>query len=266
MRPIGIFDSGVGGLGICKLVAQCLPHHDIVYFADNANLPFGQKAPEQLNHISEKIVQFLIDQHDVQAVVIACNTATVTSIAHLRERFTIPIIGAVPVVKPACQQTKTKRVALLVTAATAGSAYLKDLINQHADGADVLVVPCPGLVEHVEAGDFNSPALLALLETFLVPVRAHQADVVGLGCTHYPFLRDQIAALLPPDVMLLDSNEPVAKQVERVMRGLPQPEAMSQHTPTYVFYATKDAAHLCRVARTLIGSMVERCNEVKLGD
>ena len=263
MRPIGVFDSGVGGLGIFKAIAEKLPNQDLVYAADNANLPFGLKTPEQLNVISEKIVQFLIDKHDVQMVVIACNTATVASLDYLRSKFSVPIVGAVPVIKPACQQSKNKRVAILATPTTAASTYVQGLIADFAGDVDVLVIPCPGLADLVDTGDLDSPQLLEALQGFLAPAIAHGADVIGLGCTQYPFLKPQIAALLPPYVMLLDSNQPVALQVQRLMVTQP-PAADDTHQPRYIFYATQEASEFCRVAQKLVGSIIQVCQLVML--
>lgn len=264
MRPIGFFDSGVGGLGIFKRVAEKLPYHDLVYVADNANLPFGEKTVEQLNKISENIVQYLLDEHQVQAVVIACNTATVASLDYLRQRFTVPIIGAVPVVKPACEQSTNKRIAIMATPTTVKSAYLQALIAQYGSACNVLTIGCPGLANLVETGDLNSPAIHAALEQFLAPVRAHNADTLGLGCTQYPFLRDQIAAMLPSGVTILDSNEPVARQVERVITSMPGYAPDLNHAPSYLVYATQDALTFGAVARKLLGSMTLDVQALKL--
>lgn len=262
-RPIGIFDSGTGGLGIFKAIAERLPHHDLVYVADNANLPFGEKTVEQLNHITENIVRFFIERHDVQMVVIACNTATVTSLDYLRQQFSIPIVGAVPVVKPACQLSKNKRVAILATPTTAASSYLKNLITQYGIDIDVLAIGCPGLANLVDTGNLDSPEITTLLKRFLAPVIEHNVDVIGLGCTQYPFLRDQIIKLIPYPVTILDSNDPVAKQVERLINT--HPEAINtSHQATYTLHTTKDAPHFCVVAQKLIGPIAAHCSQVTL--
>ena len=222
-------------------------------------VPFGQKTGEQLNQIAGKITRFLIQKHDIQALVIACNTATVSSLDYLRHNFSIPIIGAVPVVKPACEQSKNKRIALLVTAATGNSDYLKNLIRQHANGAEVKIIVCPGLADLIDAGDLDAPAVHEVLQRFLAPALEHNADVIGLGCTQYPFLRKQIQNLIPPHVLILDSNEPVAKQVERVIKALPEYTTNNDHVPTYTFYVTKDAPQFCTIAQKLVGPIVHEC-------
>lgn len=262
-RPIGVFDSGTGGLGIFKAIAQKLPHHDLVYIADNANLPFGEKSTSQLQTISEKIVQFLVAQYDVQMVVIACNTATVTSLDHLRKKFAIPIVGAVPVVKPACQMSHNGRVAILATPTTVASSYLQDLIVQFGNGADIITVGCPGLANLVDSGNLDSLEITALLKRFLIPVIHHNADVIGLGCTQYPFLRKQIMQLMPYPITILDSNEPVARYVEQLIINHSEP-CNTQYQASYVLHATKDAAHFGIVAQKLIGSIAQNCSFVQL--
>jgi len=271
MRPIGVFDSGVGGLGIFKAVTEKLPYHDFVYIADNANLPFGEKSIEQLHEISEKIVRFLIETHNVQMVIIACNTATVTCINYLRARFTIPIVGAVPVVKPSCEQSKTKRIAIMATPATIQSNYLKKLIRENAHDktsgeklVDVLPIACPGLASMVDTGNLDSPELIQALKNFLAPALAHNIDVIGLGCTQYPFVRKQIEKLIPSHILILDSTDPVAKQAERVITAQDNYTVNQEHSPVYTFYATKDAPTFCTVAQKLIGPIVKTCHEVSM--
>lgn len=263
-RPIGVFDSGTGGLGIFKAIAQRLPLHDLVYVADNANLPFGEKTVEQLHIITEDIVHFLIKRYDIQMVVVACNTATVTSIDHLRKTFSIPIVGAVPVVKPACLLSNNKRVAILATPTTAKSVYLKNLINQYSQGVDVITIGCKGLANLVDTGDLDSKEITTLLKQYLAPVIEHKADIIGLGCTQYPFLREQIIKLMPYQVTILDSNEPVAKQVERLVT-MHQEIIDSNHQTTYTLHTTQNADLFCTVAQKLIGPIAANCSQIKIG-
>jgi len=181
---IGMFDSGIGGLGVFLDVTRLLPHESIVYVAGNKYFPFGEKTPERLQKISENIVNFLIKQHNVKMVVIACNTASVSSLAYLRSKFTIPFIGVVPVVKPACELTKTGCVAILSTPVTAGSAYIQELIKKFGHGIRVLSIGCPGLVDIIEAGRVEALELDVLLRELVVPILEQKADIVGLCCTH----------------------------------------------------------------------------------
>ncbi len=254
MKPIGIFDSGVGGLGITKAIADLLPHENIVYVADNKNLPFGEKTLKQLEIITEKIVSYLIKEHNVKLVVAACNTATVATIASLRSKFSIPLVGVVPVIKPMCEQTKTKCVALLSTPMTTNSRYIQNLIEKFGNGVQVLKVGCPGLADKVDAGQVGTHDMDGYLKNLLMPVLEHPIDVIGLGCTQYPFVRDQIQAIVGPSIKILDSNEPVARQVKRVLETMPHGIAQKLDKTEYRFYVTNDSEKFETVAQQLIGT------------
>jgi glutamate racemase len=262
MQPIGIFDSGVGGLGIFNAIAQRLPHQDIIYIADNNNLPFGEKTTEQLQNITSKIVDFLVAQHDVKLVVAACNTASTSSLAYLREHFSVPIVGVVPVVKPACEQTKTKKVAILATPFTARSAYQQELIAKYAGDIQVLSIACPDLVGLVEAGELDSPLMVQKLKEYIDPAIQAGADVIGLACTHYPFVRKQIEQIVPSHVAIMDSNEAIARHVERLIAGMPdQPvSGAGKHT----FYVTKEPAKFQQVAQILLGCSIDKVSLASL--
>ncbi len=253
MQPIGIFDSGVGGLGILKAVAALLPAQDIVYVADNANFPFGQKTPEQLQQITAKIVRFLVGQHHAKLIIIACNTASVSSLDYLRKHFSVPIVGVVPVVKPACEQSTVKKIAILATTATAQSLYQQDLIKKYGSGVQVFAIACPGLVTQVEAGDFDSDVTKQLLQTYLQPALDAGVDVIGLSCTHFPFLIDQIKKLVSPAVVIIDSNEAVARHAVRVLQQ--KKEALQSTRGRYQLFVTKEPERFQKVAQRLVGDM-----------
>lgn len=253
-HPIGIFDSGVGGLGVTKAIVQLLPNEDIVYVADNKNMPFGQKTDEQLLGITEKIAAYLVNEHNVKLVVIACNTATVSSIAYLRSRFSVPFVGVVPVVKPACEQTKTKCVAILSTPVTAGSMYIQDLIGKFGQGVQVLNIGCPGLADLVEAGQVGTDEMETYLKKLIALVLEKNADVIGLCSTHYPFVRDQLQKIVGTQVTILDSNVPVANQVKRVLEKMPGGIADKNHQARYRFFVTKQPDDFKRVAQKLVGA------------
>ena len=252
-QPIGIFDSGVGGLGVFKAVVQLLPYENIVYVAGNKYMPFGKKTAQEVQQISEVIVRFLIDNHNVKLIVIACNTATVASIDYLRAKFSIPIVGVVPIVKPACEQTKTGCVAILSTPLTAESLYIKDLIQKFSQGTHVLSIGCPGLADLIEQGKINSQEVDALLRTLITPVLTNSADIIGLCSTHYPFIRHQLQKIVGPDVIIIDSNDAVARQVKRVLQGLYN-NIDTSITPRYIVYATKDVVSFKKVAQQLVGN------------
>ena len=252
-QPIGIFDSGVGGLGVTWAIASLLPHENLVYLADNKSFPFGPKTEEQLHVICERSIAYLIERHHVKIVVVACNTATVSSLAYVRSKFSIPFVGVVPVVKPACEQTKTGCVAILSTPGTAGSAYIQDLIEKFGQGSQVLSISCPGLADMVEKGLVGTAEMEIYLQSILGPLLEKHIDVIGLSCTHYPFLRDQIQAIVGPGVTILDSNVPVARQVKRVLETMPDGLAIERRTPSYHFYVTKEPEKFKSIAQQLVG-------------
>lgn len=261
---IGVFDSGVGGLGVFRSITQLLPDEDIVYVAGNKYMPFGEKTTEQIQEIAEKIVRFLVDTHNVNLVVIACNTATVASIDYLRSRFTIPFVGVVPVVKPACEQTKTGCVAIMSTPLTAEGSYIKDLIKKFGNGVQVLSIGCPGLADLVEAGKIETPEMDALLRSLVAPALERNADVIGLCSTHYPFIREQLQKIVGPSVAILDSNKPVARQVQRVLTEISHRASNCERRPVYKFYATKDAEKFKMVAEKLIGPLGTQVETIAL--
>jgi glutamate racemase len=261
MCAIGIFDSGVGGLGIFKAVAQYLPAEDIIYLADNNNFPFGQKTTEQLHQITRKILDYLISAHNIKLVVVACNTASVSSLSYLREKYSIPIVGTVPVVKPACELSKVKKVAILATLHTTNSDYQKQLISQFGRGIEVLSIACPDLVDLIEAGLFQDACTQEKLKEYLAPAIKTGVDVVGLACTHYPFLREQMQKILPIGVTVIDSNDSVAKQVVKVHSKILDDTAGKAR---YSFYVTKQPEQFLAVAQKLVGQTVKDVSLISL--
>ncbi|MFN3785356.1 MAG: glutamate racemase, partial [Thiothrix sp.] len=158
-RPIGVFDSGLGGISVLREIHRLLPHEDLLYVADSAHAPYGSKTPDVIRYRSQRVAEFLLEQH-VKTLVVACNTATVHAVQHLRAVLPIPVVGIEPAVKPAARLTQTGVIGVLATQQTAQSLRLQQLISVHAREVKVIVQACPGLVEHVEAGDFHSKAVL----------------------------------------------------------------------------------------------------------
>jgi glutamate racemase len=263
-RPIGFFDSGVGGLSILRAVRRLLPAESMVYVADNAHFPYGALDEDTLRDLTGRLTAFLLGQ-DVKMVVVACNTATVHALAHLRVTFPdLPFVGVVPVVKPLAEQTRTGVIAMLVTPATADSTYLAGLIVDHAPGCHVITVPCPGLAELVEVGAVSTASTRQLLECFLEPVVASGADVLGLGCTHYPFLRGRIQRLVGSGVRVLDSGEAVARRVRTVLADLAA-IGSAKRPVTYALHSTGDPASLARAARRYLRLPAGTVGRVDLG-
>jgi glutamate racemase len=250
IRPIGIFDSGVGGLTVWRAIRRLLPRESLIFLADDAHVPYGEKTPEELRALTANIVRFLLGQ-EVKLVVVACNTATVYAIDYLRERFPdVPFVGVVPVVKTLARRTRNGRIAVLSTPATSRSAYLQRLIEEFAPGLEVTNVGCDGLEELIEAGDIRSRKVTELLQCHLAPVLAAKPDVVGLGCTHYPFLRARIKKILGPEARVYDPSRPVARRVRQLLTWACQ--LATQEEPSFRFFTTGDADHFATVASKLL--------------
>jgi glutamate racemase len=212
-----MFDSGLGGLSVLREFTQLVPDRDIVYVADSAHVPYGTKPPVFIRERSLAIAGFLVEKHRVEAVVVACNTATTHAVAALRERFTaIPIVGMEPALKPAVAATRSGIVGVLATPATLVGERFLDLAQRYTDGIELLTQPSPGLVEQVEAGDLDGPETERLLRLYTEPMLARGADTIVLGCTHYPFLRDTLQRIVGPAVTLIDTGAAVARQTARV--------------------------------------------------
>ena len=215
-RPVGLFDSGVGGLTILREVRGLLPGEQCLYFADSRECPYGTKPVPIIQRRCEAVVDFLLD-HNAKAIVVACNTASVAALAHLRARYRVPFVGIVPGVKPAAGLTRVGRIGVLATPTTAESEPLAQLIQQFAYGVTVMTQVCPDLVSLVEKGTIEGPEVEWLLERYLGALLDSGVDVIVLGCTHYPFLKPQIQRLCGPGVTLVDPADAVAAQLGRVL-------------------------------------------------
>lgn len=261
-RPIGVFDSGVGGLSIWRAIRKLLPQESMAFFADSGHVPYGEKSTRELEDLTGRIARFLLSQ-DAKLIVIACNTATVHTIAYLREAFPgVPFVGVVPVVKTLARRTRTGAIAVLSTPATSESPYLAALIREFAPDKHVINVGCDGLENMVESGQIRTRATNALLERHLALVKGSAADVVGLSCTHYPFLRARIKSMLGPGVRLYDPSRPVARRVRQV---LAESDALALNpAPDYTFYTTGDPALFGRVATKLLRFPVRDAGYVHL--
>lgn len=261
-RPIGAFDSGVGGLSIWRAIRKLLPQESMDFLADSGHVPYGEKTTAQLEDLTSRITRFLLDR-DAKMIVVACNTATVHAIGYLRETFPeVPFVGVVPVVKTLSRHTKTGTIAVLSTPATSKSPYLAGLIQEFAPNMHVVNVGCDGLENAIESGQVRTRTTTALLERHLAPVRASDADVVGLGCTHYPFLRSRIKSMLGPGVRLYDPSRPVARRVRQLLE---QRDALAANpAPSFRFYTTGEAAVFNSVASKLLRTPVTTAEHVDL--
>ncbi len=223
-RPIGVLDSGVGGLSVLKEIRQLLPGENIIYYADSAYCPYGLRSPAEIISRSIKICDFLLSR-GAKILVVACNTASVAGLDIFRQKYGVPIIGMEPAIKPAAEATRNGKIGVLATGVTISGNRFYSLLERYQNGSKVYSQPCPGLVELVECGLCDSPETVELLKKYLVPLLDAGVDTIVLGCTHYPFLKDSIRMIAGPQVKVIDTGEAVARQLCRVLAryGLENP-------------------------------------------
>ena len=252
--PIGIFDSGVGGLSVFREVRSALPAESIYYVADSAHAPWGDKSREFVRDRGLSIAKFLVSR-GVKAIIIGSNTGTAGSAEALRSTLSIPVIAMEPGVKPAVAATKTKIVGAMVTATMSGSDRMASLLDRFGSDVKVITQPVPGLVEHVEAADLDSPELRRMVEGYVRPLVDAGADTIVLGSTHYVFLKAIVGEVAGPNVTLIETGAAVARQLARVLadRGLAAP-AGSRYEER--FWTSGDPVESQRVITALLGRQV----------
>jgi glutamate racemase len=251
-RPIGVFDSGVGGLTVARAILDLMPHEPLVYLGDTARFPYGPRPVEEIRRFALEIADLLV-RRDVKVLVVACNSIEVSAIGDIADRAGIPVVGVIdPGTRAAVHASRSGKIGLIGTEATVTSgAYDRAVV---ATGADVslLSVACPLFVEHVERGDTTSDGLRRVARRYLEPLRGGGIDTLILGCTHYPLLSGLLQLELGPDVVLVSSAEETAKDVYAtlVRQGLQSEEASP---PAHTFLATGDPADFHAVAEIFLG-------------
>jgi glutamate racemase len=215
-RPIGIFDSGVGGLTIYKEIHKLLPDENIIYLADSKNAPYGEKSKEEIIQISVKNTEYLLSR-GCKIIVVACNTASTNAVQYLREKFDVPFIRVQPAIKPAALNSKTKVVGILATKGTLKSELLLETSQRFAQGVEVVEQVGEGLVSMIENGKMYSAEMDLLLNKHLRPMLEKNIDFLVLGCTHYPLLTPQIKSIVGDKVTVLDSGEAIARQTKFIL-------------------------------------------------
>jgi glutamate racemase len=212
-NPIGVYDSGVGGLTVLSSIRQLLPHENLIYVADSGHLPYGQKSPEYVTQRALKVVDYFFSQ-GAKAVAIPCNTATAAAIRVLRERYPqTPFVGIEPAIKPAARMTKSGVIGVLATTGTLTSQTFAELVRREAPNTKVLLKPCPGWVDLVEKGELDGDNALAVVKEPLQDLLTNDADVLVLGCTHFPFLLPAIRDFVGSDYPVLETGQPFARQL-----------------------------------------------------
>lgn len=213
-KPVGVFDSGVGGLSVLQALRQELPHEHFLYVGDSGCAPYGDRSARFVVERAITITDFLVNQ-DAKAVVIACNTATGVAAEPLRVRFAVPIVAIEPAVKPAASRTRSRVVGVLATTGTLASPNVGKLLANYGTDVEFVIQPCPGLADRVEKGDLVSDDTRALVKRYVRPIVDKGADIIVLGCTHYPFLRPLIEEAAGPGVDVIDPAAPVARELRR---------------------------------------------------
>ncbi len=254
-RAIGVFDSGVGGISVLRELRRELPAERLIYFADSGHCPYGGKSREQIVTRTCSITDVLIEQ-GAKLIVVACNTATIAAVEHLRATYPLPFVGMEPAVKPAVTHTRSGVVGVLATGAALAGDKFHHLVAQHAQAVRVITQPCPGLVEQVEKGDLDGPDTRRLVERYVEPLMAQGTDVIVLGCTHYPFLRPLIQSIVGDQVLLLDTGAAVARQTRRVLEreGLLE---VGDASPPIEWHSSGDVAQLQRLRAVLMDAESE---------
>lgn len=214
LGPIGVFDSGVGGLSVLRAIREELPHEDLIYVADSAHVPYGEKSAGFIEARSLAVAEFLVEQ-GVKSIVVACNTATNMAVSSIRARWSLPIVGIEPALKPAAEKTRSGIVGVLATTATLASEKFAQLVARQPADVVILAQSCPGLVEQVEAGDLCGALTRELVGKYVGPLLAGGADAIVLGCTHYPFVIELIREIAGREMALFDPSQAVARELRR---------------------------------------------------
>ncbi|GAB4137288.1 MAG: glutamate racemase [Bacteroidia bacterium] len=251
-QPVGIFDSGIGGVSVLRAIHELLPAEDLVYFGDAAHLPYGEKSLEQIRAYSKSITEFLM-RKNCKAIVIACNTASAAALKQLRTDFPgFPFIGMEPAVKPAAEQTQTGVVGVIATTATFQGELFASVVERFANGVEVLRQPCPGLVQQIEAGKLDDQETEQMLRGWIEPMLVKNIDALVLGCTHYPFVRKTIEKITGPTVRVIDPAPAIARQLQRVLESQ-HLDADSGRKGNVEYYTSGSTDAFLNTLRTLTG-------------
>lgn len=251
--PIGVFDSGIGGLSVYQALRAHLPHETLYYLADQAHVPFGSRSLSEIRRLSTRITEFMLTQQ-AKLIVVACNTASAAALQALREAFpTIPFVGMEPAVKPAAFSTQSGRIGVLATPATFSGTPYGSLLDRFAQEVTVLEDSCPGLVQQIEIGEWATTNTRRILEKALLPMLSQDVDRIVLGCTHYPFVIPLIKTIAGPEVQVINPAPAIARQVERV---LSQQKMLNPEPPQTVdrIWTTGEPSQLSKILPAVMGS------------
>lgn len=263
-RPIGVFDSGFGGLTVAAALHERLPHEPLLYFGDTARVPYGPKSPDVVRRFAREAAAFLLSR-DIKLLVIACNTATAHAEAALREELEIPVIGVIePGARAAVEATASGRIGVLGTAGTIASGAYDLAVRRHlGEQGRVYAQPCPLFVPLVEEGWAEHPVTAQVAREYLAPIAEVDVDVVILGCTHYPLLRDTLQRELGPDIGLVDSGRETARAVERLLNDR-ELARTSEDPATHTFFVSDSPFRFRELGRRIVGELLHDVSHVDI--
>jgi glutamate racemase len=251
--PVGIFDSGIGGLSVAREIRRELPSEDLLYLNDSAYVPYGDRTVDEVRARTLAGGRWL-ERRGAKLLVVACNTASGAALELLRERLSIPVVGLEPAVKPGVAMSRNGRIGVMATVGTLRSERYARLVEAYANGSQVIAAPCPGLADLIEDGHLDDDVLRGRMPEWTGALKQAGVDTVVLGCTHYPFVREQIAAALGPDVQIIDSGPAIARQTARVLRE--RGELNPVGTGSLRLLTTGDSAEVGAVATRIWGSPI----------
>ncbi|MCC6298537.1 MAG: glutamate racemase [Anaerolineales bacterium] len=255
-NPVGVFDSGVGGLSVLRAIRERTPNESVIYFGDQAHIPYGPRSMEQIRSFSEAITNFLL-QHQAKIIVVACNTASAAALKYLRDKFSeVQFVGMEPAVKPAAEHTRTGKVGVLATPTTFQGALYASVVERFANGVDLFQNTCDGLVQQIERGNLYGAETRTILQEALQPMLAENIDTVVLGCTHYPFVIPIIQEIVGEKVRVIDPAPAVARQAERLLEAGGVKNESAERGTIQIF-TSGDPAALKSMLPILLGEDVE---------
>jgi glutamate racemase len=255
-NPIGVLDSGVGGISVLKHIHSLLPHEQLLYVTDSKYAPYGSKTSTEIQARCFEIADFLISKN-VKALVVACNTATAAAIDAMRARYNLPIIGMEPAVKPAAEASKSGIIGVLATVGTLKSAQFAALLESYGRNVKVVTQACVGLVECIERGELDSDSTLELIQRYCKPLLDEGADTIVLGCTHYPFVRPLIAQVVGDHVTLIDTGAAVAKHLQKRLQEFDLLTDASGVAADVTFWTNSESVNARQVIEQLWGANPE---------
>ena len=250
--PVGVFDSGMGGISVLREITKYMPQEDIIYVGDSANAPYGTKDVSVVRDLTIGHIRNLVESHRAKAIAVACNTATSAAVADLRVMYPdLPLVGVEPAIKPAVLAGDHGRILVMATPRTLAEPKFRNLQHQYEDLAEIYPLPCPGLMEYVERGILKGPELEDFLRRLLEPYLDRDLTGIVLGCTHYPFLRDSISGIVGEEVGIFDGGEGTARELNRRLSEAGLKETDPDRRGSLTFYNTSGNTELLELSRFL---------------